>query len=103
MPRRKPSPSTAPAAPQVAPHVTHENAVYGLDSARAALGLAKGCLPREIRLGRLRVAKRAGKYFLLGKWLLAWIESGELRRRDPPVPCTCEAASAANGTLGVVN
>jgi hypothetical protein len=45
--------------------------------------LAKNCLPREIRLGRLRVAKRAGKYMILGKWLLEWIEGGELSRRGP--------------------
>jgi hypothetical protein len=47
-----------------------------------ALGLAKGCLPREIRLGRLRASKRAGKYLIVGAWLLEWIESGEVKRRE---------------------
>jgi hypothetical protein len=38
-------------------------------------------LPREIRLGRLRAAKRGGRYFLLGEWLLAWLRDGEIRKR----------------------
>jgi hypothetical protein len=63
------------AAPVIEP-----NAVFTLDSLKQALGLAKGCLPREIRLGRLRTARRGGRYFLLGKWVLEWIEGGELRR-----------------------
>jgi hypothetical protein len=54
-------------------------AVFNIDQARATLRLAKNCLPREIRLGRLRVSKRAGKYLILGQWLLEWIETGECR------------------------
>jgi hypothetical protein len=30
----------------------------------------------------LRIAKRAGKYYILGKWLIEWIEGGEVRRRS---------------------
>jgi hypothetical protein len=66
-------------------HVINPCAVYDLQSARTALGLAKATLGREIRLGRLRVAKRAGKYLLLGSWLLTWIEEGEVRRRKATV------------------
>jgi hypothetical protein len=66
---------------QAAVPVIHCNAVYSLDLARNALGLAKATLGREIRLGRLRVAKRAGKYMILGSWLLEWIESGEVSNR----------------------
>ena len=29
------------------------------------------------------VAKRAGRYFILGRWLIEWIEGGELKRRRP--------------------
>jgi hypothetical protein len=57
------------------------NGVYDLESGREALGLAKGCLPREARLGRLRVAKRGGKIMILGRWLIEWIKSGEVHRR----------------------
>jgi hypothetical protein len=60
--------------------VIRKNAVYNLDQARDTLRLARATLGREIRLGRLRVAKRAGKYLILGSWLLEWIKAGELRR-----------------------
>jgi hypothetical protein len=55
-------------------------AVYDLASARESLGLAKGTLPREIRLGQLRAAKRGGKILILGEWLLEWVRGGEVRR-----------------------
>ena len=61
--------------------VIDPKAVFNLQQARSTLQLAKNCLPREIRLGRLRVAKRAGKYFILGAWLLEWIEGGEVTRQ----------------------
>jgi hypothetical protein len=75
-----------------APHVIVRSAVYDLAQARVALGLAKATLGREIRLGRLRVSKRAGKYLILGRWLLAWIESGEVRRHKP-----APSATTSNG------
>jgi hypothetical protein len=62
--------------------VLDPKAVFTIEQARSTLALAKNCLPREIRLGRLRVAKRAGKYLILGAWLLEWIEAGELPRRQ---------------------
>jgi hypothetical protein len=71
--------------------------VFGLNSARAALGLARGCLPREIRLRRLRASKRAGRYFILGAWLLEWIAGGELRRHGKTSPFACEASATQNG------
>jgi hypothetical protein len=58
------------------------NTVLTIDEARQALGLAKGCLPREIRLGRLRASKRAGRYWLRGIWILEWLDAGEVRRRE---------------------
>ncbi len=62
------------------PAVIHPTAVYSLADAARLLGLRKNCLPREVRLGRLRVSKRAGRYFVLGQWLLEWVAGGELRR-----------------------
>jgi hypothetical protein len=82
-------PATPAAANRAEAPVIRPTTVYSVEQARAALGLAKNCLPREIRLGRLRVSKRAGKYFVLGKWLISWLEAGEVRR----------AAAAANGAL----
>jgi hypothetical protein len=62
------------------PHVIVPGAIYSLATAQEALGLAAGTLPREIRLRRLRVSKRAGRYFILGAWLLEWLAGGELQR-----------------------
>jgi len=67
-----------------APHQIYPSAVYDLESARNALGLPKNTLPREIRAGRLKVSKRAGKYFLLGVWILEWLEGGIRDKRKPP-------------------
>jgi hypothetical protein len=62
------------------PHTIAPNAVYDLEAARIALGLTKTTLNRELRLGRLRVAKRAGRYFVVGRWLLEWLCAGEVHR-----------------------
>lgn len=63
------------------PHVIVPNAVYDQEAARLALSLTKTTLSRELRLGRLRCAKRAGRYFILGAWLLQWLRDGEMRKR----------------------
>ena len=71
-------PSTAPSV-----HVIDAQAVYSVDDARRFLRLKQSTIRREVREGRLRVAKRAGRYFILGRWLIEWIEGGELKRRRP--------------------
>ncbi|MGF1583042.1 MAG: hypothetical protein ACFCD0_27295 [Gemmataceae bacterium] len=77
------------------PHVVVEsNAVFTLVTARAALGTAKNCLPREIRKRRLRVSKRGGRYYILGKWLLEWIEEGEIIRKPERAG---QSSSSTNG------
>jgi hypothetical protein len=55
-----PSESIIASPAEAASHVIHPNSVFDLVSARAILGLKRGCLPREIRLGRLRSSKRVG-------------------------------------------
>jgi hypothetical protein len=62
--------------------IIRTNAIYTLEGLRSSLGLPKSTLSREIRLARLRVTKRAGRYFLLGKWIIQWLEEGEVRRND---------------------
>ena len=59
------------------PHTINATAVYDLEAARLALELTKTTLSRELRLRRLRCAKRAGRYFILGEWLLEWLREGE--------------------------
>jgi hypothetical protein len=70
--RANPEPGiTAPRAP-----VVERDGVYLLGQLKTLLGLSKTTLVREARLGRLRVSRRAGKYFTLGSWVLRWIEDG---------------------------
>jgi hypothetical protein len=54
--------------------------IFTLAGARAALRLAKSTFRREVREGRLRISVRAGKRWLLGRWLIEWLEGGELPR-----------------------
>jgi hypothetical protein len=59
--------------------------VYTLTAARKTLRLKPNTLPREIRKGRLRHAKRSGTIFILGVWLLEWLIGGEVvRMKDQP-------------------
>lgn len=75
-----------------APHVIAPDAVYFVEDAQRALRLKKSTIRREVREGRLRISKRAGRYFLLGEWILEWIRAGEVTRR-------CDSA-IANGHGG---
>jgi len=61
------------------PHVIEPTAIYFPDQVRALFRLRPHTLAREIRQRRLRVSKRAGRYFFLGAWLLAWVEGGEVK------------------------
>jgi hypothetical protein len=81
MPRRPSASAELVATP--APHIVEAAAVYSLAAAAKALGLRKNSLPREIRAGRLQVSRRCGRYFIVGKWLLEWLERGKVRRKQP--------------------
>jgi hypothetical protein len=61
--------------------IIQPTAVYTIASLTTALALRPGTLPRELRLGRLRYSKRAGKVWILGAWALEWLEAGEVKRR----------------------
>jgi hypothetical protein len=75
-------------APEVSPRkepvVILPTAIYGADQLQGVLELRRSTLRREIREGRLRVSKRAGRYWFLGQWVLDWIAGGELKRRQAP-------------------
>jgi hypothetical protein len=73
----------AAAEPAAGPHEIRPTAVYVVDDARRIFRLKQSTIRREVREGRLRISKRAGRYFLLGRWLIEWIEAGELPRRRP--------------------
>ena len=75
----------------VAPPAIYPTAVYTRQQVEEMLGLGRETLAREIRHGRLRVSRRAGRYWFLGEWLLAWLTSGEeeaMRRRKNRVSGT---------------
>jgi hypothetical protein len=61
--------------------VVEPHGVYRPETLRAALGLSASTVRREVRLGRLKVARRGGKYYLLGRWILEWVEGGLVERR----------------------
>jgi hypothetical protein len=63
-------------------HTIRPTTVYTLESATKALGLNRTTVRREIMQGRLSRAHRAGRVYILGKWLLEWLEAGEVRRQD---------------------
>lgn len=63
-----------------APHVIHPTATYTKGQLIDALGLKSSTLRREVRERRLRVSRRAGKYYFLGAWVLEWIEKGEIEK-----------------------
>ena len=83
-PRRRP-PRAEPSG-DVQPHVLRPTAVYTLDTATRALGLDRTTLRNEITRGAVRRAKRGGKVYFLGAWLLEWVRRGEVRRGGAPAP-----------------
>ena len=70
-----------PEAEKMSVHIISPTGVYFLEDVKVLLKLKESSVRREVRLGRLRVSKRSGRYYILGKWLLEWLESGELSRQ----------------------
>jgi hypothetical protein len=70
-----------------------------LDELRAVLGLPLTCLRREARLGRLRVSRRSGRYWTTGRWVMEWVEAGEVKPRVRPA---CNGAARQTPAAGDV-
>jgi hypothetical protein len=66
------------------PHVIMPTAVYTVEEALATLKLRQSTIRREVRARRLRISKRAGRYYLLGEWILEWLRAGEVQRKLRP-------------------
>lgn len=92
--RRKPTPAQDHQSDANAVHIIDPMGVYFLDSARRIFRLKESTIRREVREGRLRISKRAGRYYLLGEWLLEWIRGGEKVARRQPQP---QLANGRNG------
>jgi hypothetical protein len=73
------------------------NGLFTVERLRVMLGLRKNSLKREIRLGRLQARIRLGRYFILGSWIKAWIESGEVPKSQRNAAETGRARAANNG------
>jgi hypothetical protein len=71
-------------APLARAPVIRPTAVYRPGQLQLALGLASHTVSREARLGRLRTAKRAGQVYVLGRWVLEWLEGGEVKKGGGP-------------------
>src|SRR4051794_28894965 len=82
-PRRARPPASVPEDDKPPPdvHVIHPGAVYFRDQFQHLFRLRASTVRREVREGRLRTAKRAGRYFILGEWILEWLRSGEIDSR----------------------
>ena len=83
-------------------HVIEHDAAYDLPALQAVLGLGKTTLKREVRVGRLRVAKRAGRYYFLGAWVLEWLAAGEVhrfRKRGRIAHTACEGDQGGRAAL----
>jgi hypothetical protein len=65
--------------PPIAPALDlSPTAIYRPDDVIRALGLRASSLRTEWRAGRLRIIRRCGKNYLLGRDLLRWLDGGEL-------------------------
>jgi hypothetical protein len=64
----------------VGPLVLRPDTVFTKDEFIQAFRLRASSVRREIKLGRLTVRERCGRYFFLGRDILAWIKGGEVSR-----------------------
>jgi hypothetical protein len=106
MPRRRAETPPPPAPPAGVLLTLDPLSVLDADAVRRVLRLRTSSLRREIREGRLRVSKRCGRYYFLGRWLIDWLEAGELRnasgvsRQSRQLPLTDQQHVAAADALG---
>jgi hypothetical protein len=105
MPRRRRAPAgiepprpLPPAAPDPPPgvHTIHPTAVYSAEDFRRVFKLRQSSLRREVREKRLRVVRRCGRYYLLGKWIIAWLEADGAGGRERPAPANGRADGERN-------
>jgi hypothetical protein len=74
-------PPAEPPRQAAAPFAIDPNTAYRPEHIEAGLGIPLSGIMRDIRGGKLKASKRRGRLFILGAWVLAWLEDGEVRRR----------------------
>lgn len=65
-------------------HVIQPNAVYFPEDLRRLFKLRANSIRYEKRSGRLKVSRRCGRYYILGRWLIEWLEKGEQPAKKLP-------------------
>lgn len=84
------------------PPVIDPHAYYSRIEATALLRLRPSTLSTEIGKGRLRVSRRAGRYWFLGEWILDWLAAGECPSRMKPEAVE-EASENSTDRNGIAN
>jgi hypothetical protein len=79
-----PKSARPPAAPLAPVRVIPPDAILYLSELQTILHLPATCLKREVRLGRLRVARRSGRYMTIGEWVMQWVKNGEVTPKVRP-------------------
>jgi len=76
--RTKSQAAQAPPPPILPALDLRPDAVYRPEQIRTALGLRVSSLRTEWRQGRLRVVRRCGRNYLIGRDVLDWLNGGEV-------------------------
>jgi hypothetical protein len=80
MPRDRSKVAEKAPAVSGSPLLLHPHAVFSLAQLCQALGVRPRTLPREVREGRLKVCKRAGRYYFFGQDVADWLRGGQLKK-----------------------
>lgn len=84
-----PEPTPAPAREHRPVYIERDGIYSPATVARLlkeAAEIRPSCVRREIKLRRLRAAKRGGRLVVLGTWILDWLAAGVLPPRRPRTP-----------------
>lgn len=81
MPRRKPTPPAEAATATAPAPIVDPNAVYTAAQLRQLLGLKASSIRTAWRKQGLVVARRCGRIFVRGQWVLDWLEGGRVAPR----------------------
>jgi hypothetical protein len=74
------------------------NGIYSPAEVAARLGVSERAIRNAIRRGELRVSKRARTHYILGEWVLLWIEAGTELKPGPRLADLTEDPDAPGGS-----
>jgi hypothetical protein len=82
--------------------IVDPNRVYTVEEFRDEFFLRESSVRREVREARLRVSKRCGRYFLLGRWIIEWLEGGIHQPKHGVPPASQRVPEARAGCRSVI-